>query len=439
MSMTQTRTPGAQADAGHSDAPQAFVIGAGLAGLAAGLGLAEAGWRVRLFEAAPRAGGRCRSFRDDRLSMQIDNGNHFIMSGNDAALGFLARVGAKDALIGPREALYPFVDLANGRRYCVKPGRARTPLWLFHPEHGAPGAGFPDYFEVARFFLASEGDRVSDVIRRRGAMWRAFWEPMTAAVLNAAPENSQARLLAPVLTRTFLRGGDYCRPLIARTGLGDAFVTPTLARIGEKGGEIRFGARLKALEFDAERVRALIFADARIEPGPRDAIVLAVPPARAGELVPGLVPPEDGETILNAHFRLDSEPPPLPGGSHLMGVIGAATQWIAVRGVHVSLTISAAGALADEDEETLLPTLWAETRRALALPPETPWAAGRIIREKRATFLPDPANVRRRAPARTAWRNLVLAGDWTATGLPATIEGAIVSGNTAARLVTRIQ
>ncbi len=417
------------------DAPRAFVIGAGLAGLAAALGLAEAGYRVHLFEAAPRAGGRCRSFWDDRLSMQIDNGNHFIMSGNEAALGLLDRVSAKDALIGPDDAVYPFVDLANGRRYCVRPGRARTPLWLFHPEHGAPGAEIPDYFEAARFFLAGEGDLVSDVIRRRGAMWRGFWEPMTIAVLNAAPENSQARLLAPVLTRTFLRGGDYCRPLIARTGLGDAFVTPTLARIGALGGEIRFGTRLKALEFDADRVRALVFADERIEPGPRDAVVLAVPPARAGEMVPGLIPPEDGDTILNAHFRLEHEPPALPNGSHLLGVIGAATQWIAVRGLHVSLTISAAGPLAEQDEAMLLPVLWDETRRALDLSAETLYAAGRIIKEKRATFAPDPANVRKRAAPTTAWRNLVLAGDWTATGLPATIEGAIHSGDIAARIV----
>ena len=118
-----------------------------------------------------------------------------------------------------------------------------------------------------------------------------------------------------------------------------------------------------------------------------------------------------------------------------MGVLGAATQWIAVRGVHASLTISAASALADEEEATLLPRLWEETRAALGLAPGMGYEAARIIREKRATFLPTPANVRARPKAATRWPNLILAGDWTDTGLPATIEGAITSGNTAGALV----
>lgn len=418
-----------------SDAPRVHVIGAGLAGLAAALGLAEAGWQVRLYEAAPRGGGRCRSFWDDRLSLHIDNGNHFIMSGNDAALGLLGRVGAADSLIGPLSAIYPFVDLATDRRYVVAPGRARTPLWLLHPETGAPGAQWGDYWEAAKFFLARPDQTVADIIRRRGTMWRGFWEPMTVAVLNAPPESAQAQLLQPVLTRTFLRGGAYCRPLIARTGLGDSFVEPTLAKLRRLGAEISFATRIKTIHFEDDRASALSYGETRLELAAADQIVLAVPPARAGELLPGLIPPEDGETILNAHFRLDVPVPALPGGSPLMGVIGAATQWIAVRDQHVSLTISAAGALAERDEAELLPQLWDETRRALGLPAEQAYSAARIIKEKRATIAADPANLRRRPKPQTAWNNLTLAGDWTDTGLPATIEGAITSGDRAAALV----
>lgn len=417
-------------------APQVHVIGAGLAGLAAALTAAEAGLDVRLYEQAPRAGGRCRSFWDDKLSLLIDNGNHFVMSGNDNALGLLRRNGAGDAaLIGPDEAVFPFYDHADGARYSVRPGRARTPLWALQPGRSVPGAGFWDFAEGGALLGAPAHATLAQVIRRRGPLWRGFWEPMAIAALNAAPDVAQARLLLPVLTRTFLRGGAYCRPLIAREALGEAFVEPTLRMLGQLGAHVQFGARLKAITLADGRAKALHLGDEIIELGPIDRVILAVPPTRAGEFLPFLTPPADGEPILNAHFRLEREAPH-PKQAPLMGVLGAATQWIAVRGLHVSLTISAASALADLEEESLVPRLWDETRAALQLPAQLPYAAARIIREKRATFCPSPANVARRPGPKTPLANLWLAGDWTDTGLPATIEGAILSGNRAGALAS---
>ena len=417
-----------------SEAPIVHVIGAGLAGLAAALTAAEAGLRVRLYEQAPRAGGRCRSFWDDKLSLLIDNGNHFVMSGNDNALGLLRRNGAGiEALIGPDEAVFPFYDHANGARYCVRPGYARTPLWAFQRGRSVPGARFWDFAEGGALFAAPKHYTLAQAIRRRGPLWRGFWEPMAIAALNAAPEIAQARLLIPVLTRTFLRGGAYCRPLIAREALGEAFVEPSLKALAALGAQTQFAARLKAIALADGRAKALHVGDENIELGPRDRVILAVPPSRAGEFLPFLSPPEDGEPILNAHFRLEREAP-YPPQAPLMGVLGAATQWIAVRGTHVSLTISAASALAELDEDILLPRLWEETRAALQLPAQLPYAAARIIREKRATFDPSPANVARRPGAKTPLANLWLAGDWTDTGLPATIDGAILSGNRAGSL-----
>lgn len=411
------------------------VVGAGLAGLAAALTLAEAGLAVRVYEQAPRGGGRCRSFWDDKLSLKIDNGNHFVMSGNEAAMGLLRRNGAGEAaVIGPAEALFPFYDHADGSRFTVRPGRARTPLWALQRGRSVPGASALEFLEGAKLLAADPDATLNQVIRRRGKLWRGFWEPLAIAALNAEPAQCQARLLAPVLTKTFLRGGAYCRPLIARETLADAFVEPTVAAIERLGGQVRFGARVRGLEFGERGVASLRLSEGAVTLGPRDLLVLAVPPTRAKELAPDLTTPEDGEPILNAHFRL-AQAPPIGGGEvPLMGVLGAATQWIAVRGVHASLTISAASALAEEEEATLLPRLWEETRAALGLPAGSGYEAARIIREKRATFLPTPANVRRRPQAVTRWPNLILAGDWTDTGLPATIEGAITSGDTAGRI-----
>lgn len=419
------------------DRPRVHVIGAGLSGLSAALGLAEAGLGVTLYEAAMRAGGRCRTFWDERLSLKIDNGNHFILSGNHAALDMLRRNGARDPLIGPPEAVFPFADIERNQHYCVRPGRAITPLWAIQRDKSVPGFRWSDIAEAPRLFLAGPERTLAQTIHKRGDFWRGFWEPMSVAVLNTDPEVAQASALVPVFARTFLRGGAFCRPLIAREGLGDAFVDPALARLSEFGADVRFGARVKSLAFADQRVTHLHIADEALVLSARDFVVLAVPPQRAGDLLPGLQTPEDGETILNAHFRVEGPIPDLPFGSHLLGVLGAKTQWIALRGNHVSLTISAAGALADLSEEELLPQLWRETCLALRLDPERNFAAGRLIKEKRATILATPANLARRPGCVTPYANLMLAGDWTATGLPATIEGAIHSGNVAAALIRK--
>src|SRR6185295_16003970 len=97
------------------------IIGAGLAGLSAAARLAAKGVRVAVYEATSQAGGRCRSYHDPQLDMTIDNGNHLVLSGTDAALGFLDLIGARDRLIGPGNAHFPFVDLATGERWTIRP------------------------------------------------------------------------------------------------------------------------------------------------------------------------------------------------------------------------------------------------------------------------------------------------------------------------------
>ncbi|MEX0758320.1 MAG: FAD-dependent oxidoreductase, partial [Tistlia sp.] len=188
------------------------------------------------------------------------------------------------------------------------------------------------------------------------------------------------------------------------------------------------------------RVAGLDFPDGRLALGPEDGLVLAVPAPVAETLLPGLQVPQGSSAIVNAHFRLDG-PARLPGGALLVGLLGGSADWVFLRspleGVTIaSVTVSAADALAELPAETLLPQLWRDTAAALGLagnaqPP------GRLVKEKRATFLQTPAEVARRPGCRTVWDNLVLAGDWTATGLPATIEGAIRSGRTAAESLLR--
>ena len=149
-------------------------------------------------------------------------------------------------------------------------------------------------------------------------------------------------------------------------------------------------------------------------------------------LLPHITAPRESQAIVNGHFRLPT-PVRLPGNAVLLGLIGGTAEWLFVRDDLVSLTVSAADSLADETSGSIAARLWADTAAALGLPSQ-PQPPARIVKERRATFAQTPEQVARRPPAATRWSNLFLAGDWTATGLPATIEGAIRSGHAAAEL-----
>jgi len=409
---------------------QVHVIGAGLAGLSCAVALCKAGRAVTLYEAAPQAGGRCRSYFDETLGRRIDNGNHLLMSGNGTALTYLETIGASDTLTGPAAASFPFVDLAADERWVVRPGASPLPWWLLVPSRRVPGTRLADYLSGLGFLRARATDTVDDVLDRDGALYARFWEPLAVAALNCDPGIGAAALLRPVLLRTFGRGAAHCRPLVAAQGLSESFVDPALSFIAAHGGTVRIGAALRGLDWQADAPKALQFDTERVALNPGDRVIVATPPGQAARLLPGLDVPQGATAIVNAHMRFD-EPIAWPWDAPLAGLIGGTAQWIFHRDDIVSVTVSAADQLAEQSAEDIATVLWRDVARALRLDPAKRPAI-RVIKEKRATFLQSPEQVERRPDARTRWPGVFLAGDWTDTGLPATIEGAIVSGNCAA-------
>ncbi len=408
------------------------VIGAGLAGLAAAVKLVGSGARVVVHEAAGQAGGRCRSYHDPALDMVIDNGNHLLLSGNHAARDYLQAIGAGDKLVGPPFASFPFVDLSSNERWTIEIGEGRLPTWIFDPRRRVPGTRLGDYLMLARLLWPGAGKSIREVVACKGLLYERLMRPLLLAALNTEPPEASAALAAAVLRETLAVGGRACRPLIARDGLGAAFVDPALAFLKARGVAVLFGHRLRSFGFESRKVARLQFGEDSISLSPDDAVILAVPPVVAVSIVPELQAPSEFRAIVNAHFRVA---PPV-GTPPIIGVINGTTEWIFAYPDRLSVTISGADRLVDQPREDLARTIWREVAQACGLDTGAPPPLGQIVRERRATFAAVPEEEEKRPKAQTNWRNLLLAGDWTATGLPATIEGAIRSGNRAAELAS---
>ncbi len=403
----------------------AHVIGGGLAGLAAALDLAEAGHRVTLYEAGPACGGRCRSYFDRELGCRIDNGNHLLLSGNRATMDYLARTGARDSLTGPGAPVFPFYDLSRDERWTLRLSRGRIPWWLLSGQRRVPGTRARDYLPLLRLGHARPSDTVASALPHN-ALYRRLVEPLAVAALNTPAYRGSARLFGAVIDETLARGGAHCIPMFPATGLSESLVDPALARLAALGVELRTGYRIGSLGVDDGRVRSFSGPEGARVLAAADRVVLAVPSAVATGLLPGLDAPDEHEAIVNLHYRADA--PSLEAG--FVGLIGGLAEWVFAKPGVISVTISAANRLLDRPAEALARAVWPEVTRALGM--ATPMPEYRVLREKRATFAATFAQHRRRPAATTALKNLALAGDWTATGLPATIEGAIRSGFSAA-------
>lgn len=408
------------------------VIGAGLAGLAAAVRLAKAGAHVRLYEAAQSAGGRCRSFVDAELGCRVDNGNHLLVSGNEAAMAYVTEIGAASTFIARDMAEFPFVDLKTGERWAVRPTDHRMAWWIFLSNRRVAGSHAWDYLQALKLRGARHGATVREVLPTGSILYERLWRPLTVAALNTQPEEASARLLWSLFAETFGHGGAALHALLPREGLSESLVDPALGILAARGAEVSFGHRLRALTTSGGAVASLDFgAKGQVDVAADEAVLLAVTAPVASDLLPNLVAPTEFRGIVNAHYRIE----PSNAAPHsFLGVIGGTAEWVFVKPGHVSVTISAAEHLIDRAAEELAQAIWRDVARALDLG-TTPMPQWRIVKEKRATFAATPAQLRRRPGPVTSHHNLFLAGDWTDTGWPSTIEGAIRSGFAAAQAI----
>jgi squalene-associated FAD-dependent desaturase len=440
-----------------------IVVGGGLAGLSSATALAEAGCRVRLFEKRPHLGGRAASYSLPD-GTEIDNCQHVTMGCCTNLADFYARVGARDKI-----RFFDHLAFADREGRVSRLGAS----WLPAPMHLAPSfarfrsLGAADKFGIGRALqvILRSGGRPTDAggltmlewLRRQRQTPAAidrFWRLVLVSALDEELDRAEAQYGIDVFWKAFLVNRAGFRVGVPTVPLGDLYDGSSEA-LARRGGEIRTRARAARFRIEDDRIAALVFDDGSEETA--DAYLAAVPPAALVEMLPAEL--VDREPVFSGLRQFRYSP---ITGVHLwyerpvmrepfLALVGLESQWIFNKSQllgerlagggapagsqYLQVVISASYDLVPRSRQEIIDLVRREVESVLPAARTAGLAKATVVKETAATFSPEPGVDRLRPEARSPIRQLFLAGDWTRTGWPATMESAVRSGYLAAQAV----
>ena len=434
------------------------MIGAGLAGLSSGVALAEAGFRVTLLEQRPFLGGRASSYTLPD-GQQIDNCQHVTLGCCTNLDDFYRRVGALGKIV--RYGRLAFVD-CNGHRAAMQASLLPPPFHLAPSLAFYPSLTWAEKRGIAQAMLSiarrggrnNDGDAAGrsmlDWLRAHGQSERAisnFWGVVLVSALNEEVARTEARYGLDVFWKAFLSSRSGYVVGIPGVPLSELYEGCRLT-IEQRGGEVRCRAAVRGLEESDGSISSVGIDGGRQYSG--DFYILAVPHEAALELLPERIVAREAvfreirnlqvSPITSVHFWFDREVMAEP----FITLLDRTTQWIFNKsrlserpgeGGYLQSVISASYALVERSRQEIIDLCLAELQQVLPEAGRARLVKATVVKETSATFSPQPGADRWRPSQRTPLRNLLLAGDWTATGWPATMEGAVRSGYLAAEAI----
>jgi squalene-associated FAD-dependent desaturase len=436
-----------------------IIIGAGVAGLTAAVNLAGSGYPVSVLEARPNIGGRMFSVRDNVSGEMIDNGQHLLSAAYSEFLSVLEKLGTSVYLKRTKGLSINFADV-QGQNYSLNTSLFRGNSGVLAGLLKFNALSFASKLNLISFFLKLKTKKLKfddlscfDLFKREhqsDEVIKIFWEPLTLAVLNNNPRNVAASLLVEVLERAFFAGGGASELLLPLIDLS-VLLQPAFQWLERNGGEIKL--RTKVRKIIIEDGKACGVELQNNEKISADSIISTVPPHILMKLLPENeklirnLSDFEYSTIINVYYWLDKhiETP------DFTALIGTNSQWlfnrrnfVAVDGEirlkypgMINITISGANSLADMPSETIADECFSELKQCIPAFAGCQILHSRVIKDKFATVSLDTAAERRRPGAESGVKGLYLAGDWTNTKLPATIESAAISGKKAADYVLK--
>jgi squalene synthase HpnD len=421
------------------------VWGAGFAGISAAVHAAIHGHIPEIFEAKSYAGGRAHSFTDAKSGVVLDNGQHIFMGCYPACLELFDLLGVADKLDRQEVIEVPFVSPTGGRSV-LKASSAPSPLHLLSALGNYTELSTTDRLVILWMGLrlrvggrARTQETVNDWLKRWGqtpGSIRALWEPLCIAALNEPIARASAPLFETVLRRSLFGSRSASAIYVSRVGLSDLLLPELRIFLESIGGALHLGESIQSVESGPDRILRATSGKGRVLDHPQH--ICALPWHAVRSLLPTSEPPASGAAsiesapIIALHLFTDRQLIDKP----FVGFLDSPLHWIFDRSHQVtepgqylySIVISAAYDLARLSTADFLETVWAELRRLLPAAREARHLHHVLYKSKDATFAARPETEAHRPGAVTVWKNLVLAGDWTDTGLPGTLEGAAWSG-----------
>ncbi|MDR1498235.1 MAG: hydroxysqualene dehydroxylase HpnE [Puniceicoccales bacterium] len=422
------------------------VVGGGVAGISAAVEAALNGDTVELFEGRAGAGGRAGQLRrDGSAHAAMTLGHHAIFGCYHSFLRLTDLVGARGDFVKAERLDIPYRS-PGGRKSTLRTFKLPAPLHLIGALMGFAELSWRDKLAVCRLGLGLRLGTAKPIAGETASAWltrtrqtsgavRALWEPFCIAALNEPIETGDAVLLAESLRRA-LFGSARDTALVSCADATDRLIaTPAARCLGATGGAIRTRTRVTSLVYDGAKAVAAVIADGTTVPA--DAFILAVPPQTAKTLFDAACSPEQlcARPILNIHLSTDKA---LMEES-FTALLDSPVQWVFRKSAtpprcHYTLTISCPDRWIFLLTKEIVSNVKAELARFFPAMENAAIADVFVYKHSYATFAATPESAAARPHARTSLENVFLAGDWTRTGLPATLEGAALSGRTAARV-----
>ncbi len=432
------------------------IIGGGLAGLSAGSALADAGYQVELFERRPYLGGRASSYELPGTGEVVDNCQHVLLGCCTNLIDFYRRLGVEQQIRWYDEITF---ILPGGKSSTLKPGALPAPL------HAAPSflassvLDLKDKLAIARAMLAltpalphDNGENFQAWLERHGQTRQAierFWAPVLISALNEELDRVSIPYAALVFRDSFLKSAEAGRMGVPAVPLSQLYGTAA-SYIEGHGGKVHLRAPVESITSDIEGVLLRVSG----EEIRADYAILATPFNTVEKLLPDV--PEmlalrqkansfESSPITGIHLWFDREITPLEHAVLLERTI----QWMfhkskilatrrdsAESGSYVELVVSSSKTLVDKPRGEIIDLAVRELAEFFPVVRDAQLTKATVIKEVHASFSPSPGSDAFRPPHTTPWPRLLLAGDWTATGWPATMEGAVRSGYSAAEVLS---
>ena len=400
-----------------------YIVGAGLSGLSASIHAIVKKFNVKLFESSNLIGGRCRSFFEKKLGIEIDNGNHLVFSANENFYELCTIVDSVNKI----EKLPPnldFFDLKKKLYWNLDLSRIDLLQILRGDKNLIPQTSLFHYLSILKFLCVNRKKTVAELVGN-SKIFQTFWDPLTLGVMNTSSDYASAKVLSNVLKKTIFKGHKYCNIYQPKKNWNDTIINPCVNFLEKKGCDIKLKKRVKKFDVLDNYVSTMYFDDIKIKITKEDLVIMAVPPSNLKKLFPSIEVPTEYNSIVNVHFNM---PESLNErfSKKIIGFINTNSHWLFLKKDHMSVTISNANSYNNFDSEKIANIIWKEICSYMKI--DIPVPEFQVVKEKKATVVQSPSNFKIVKGLTGLPRNLKISGDWTQSELPCTIEGSILSG-----------